>query len=262
MEDSLADARVQVNNHQMPRPISIVTVSYDTFFFVRLLVEKVRELIGARTYELIVVDRGSCDGTREWLDAQPDVRIFTVKPNRRGHSHGQAAELGAENARYDHIVLLDSDAHPIEPGWLELTVDRLDDHHRLVGGIFRRMHEANRHGWYIHPHFMAFHKVDLGREITLRKERGNDLDTGEAATIRLLERERGVIGYPIEFCNRFAVGHPHFPTVTAGVFHAWYGTRLRKDILTVSEETNGAVTATNYLNPLQTRLRQAYKLAY
>jgi hypothetical protein len=141
-------------------------------------------------------------------------------------------------------------------------VDRLDDHHRLAGGIFRGMHKANRHGWYIHPHFMAFHKADLGREITLRKARGRDLDTGEAATIRLLDRGQGVIGYPIEFCDRFAVGHPHFPTITAGVFHAWYGTRLRKEIRTVGEETKGAVTDANYLLPLQARLRQAYTLDY
>jgi len=246
----------------MPRPVSIVTVSYDTFFFVRLLVEKVRELIVSRPYELIVVDRGSRDGTREWLDAQPDVRVLTAKPNRRGHGHGEAAELGAKNAHYEHVVLLDSDAHPIEPGWLELTVDRLDQHHRLAGGIFRGMHKGNRHGWYIHPHFMAFHKADVGGNITLRKVRGSDLDTGEAATVRLLDAGLGVIGYPLEFCVRFAVGHPHFPTVAAGVFHAWYGTRISKEIRTVREETAGAVSDASYLEPLQARLRQVYQLDY
>jgi glycosyltransferase involved in cell wall biosynthesis len=246
----------------MPRPVSIVTVSYDTFFFVRLLVEKVREMIGPRSYEVIVVDRGSRDGTREWLAAQPDVRLLTAKPNRRGHGHGEAAESGAEDARFDHIVLLDSDAHPVESNWLELTVDRLDGHNRLAGAIFRGMHRSNPHGWYIHPHFMAFHKADLGSDITLRKVRGRDLDTGEAATVRLLDGGLGVIGYPLEFCERFAVGHPHFPTVGAGVFHAWYGTRLLKEMRTVSRETCGSVTDANYLEPLQQRLREAYRLGY
>jgi glycosyltransferase involved in cell wall biosynthesis len=260
-EESLADRGVEVNKAEMPRPVSIVTVSSDTFFFVRLLVEKVRELIGSRSYEVIVVDRGSRDGTREWLSAQPDVRVLTTKPNRRGHGHGDAAELGAERARYDHVVLLDSDAHPVVPTWLKLTVDRLDPHHRLAGGVFHRIHKANRHGWYIHPHFMAFHKIDLGGNITLRKVH-QDLDTGEAATIRLLDAGLGVLGYPLEFCDAFAVGHPHFPTVTAGVFHAWYGTRLGKEAPLVDRETNGAVTDANYLYPLQTRLRQVYELDY
>ena len=246
----------------MARPVTIVTVSYDTFFFVRLLVEKVRELIGSRSYEVIVVDRGSRDGTREWLGAQPDVRLLTAKPNRRGHGHGEAAEFGAQNARYEHIVLLDSDAHPIEPTWLDLTVDRLDAHHRLAGAIFHGMHKGNPHGWYVHPHFMAFHKADVGKDITLRKVRGEDLDTGEAATVRLLDAGLGIIGYPLEFCARFDVGHPHFPTVAAGVFHAWYGTRLSKEMRTVQEETAGAVNDVSYLEPLQVRLRQVYHLEY
>ena len=244
------------------RPVSILTVSYDTFFFVRLLVGKVREMIGPRPYEIVVVDRGSRDGTVEWLNEQADVRVFTVKPERRGHGHGKAAEFGARKARYDHVVLLDSDAHPVDPSWLELTVDRLNAHNRLAGPIFRGMHQSNRYGWYVHPHFMAFHKQDLGRNITFQKLRGTDLDTGEAATVRLLDVGLGVIGFPLEFCDRFAVGHPHFPTVAAGVFHAWYGTRLRKDVRAVGEETNGAVTDASYLEPLQARLRQAYQLDY
>ena len=246
----------------MARPVSIVTVSYDTLFFIRLLVEKVREFIGSRPFEIIVVDRGSRDGTREWLCRQPDVRTIIVRPNRRGHGHGEAAEFGAKHASHDYIVLLDSDAHPIDRQWLELTVDRLDARQRLAGGVFQGRHKANRHGWYIHPHFMAFHKADLGQSIVLRKVRGQDLDTGELATVRLLDRGFGVIGYPLEFCTAFAVGHPHFPTITAGVFHAWYGTRLYKEARTVGQETNDSVTFANYLEPLQARLREAYHLAY
>lgn len=245
-----------------PRPVSIITVSYDTYFFVRLLVEKVREEIGGRAYEIVVVDRGSRDGTVEWLRRQADVRLIKAKPNRRGHGHGEAAESGAAAARYDYVVLLDSDAHPVDRSWLELTIDQLDANNRLAGAMFRGMHKSNPHGWYVHPHFMAFHKADLGKQITLRKPRGTDLDTGEAATIRLLDAGLGVVGYRLKLCERFAVGHPRFPTVAAGVFHAWYGTRLLKDTRTVGEETSGVVNKTNYLEPLQARLRDAYHLEY
>ncbi len=245
----------------MPKPVSIITVTYDTLFFVRLLVEKVREFVGNRAYEIIAVDRTSRDGTREWLRAQTDVRILNAPPEKNGHSHGEAAEAGARAARHENIVLLDSDAHPIEPGWLELTVDRLDTHDRLAGALFKDWHEGNPHGWYIHPHFMAFHRADLDRYIVLRKVRPN-VDTGEEATLRLLEADLGVIGYPLVFCERFSVGHPHFPTVAAGVFHAWYGTRLSKETRTVGRETQGAVTRASYLKPLQQRLREAYRLGY
>jgi glycosyltransferase involved in cell wall biosynthesis len=246
----------------MPRPVSIVAVTYDTYFFVRLLVEKVREFVGEREYEIIIVDRGSRDGTREWLALQSDVRLLTVKPDTKGHGHGEAAEFGARQARHEIIVLLDSDAHPMEANWLELTADKLDEHHRLAGAVFHGAHKGNPAGWYVHPHFMVFHKADLAGEVTLLKVRGEDWDTGEAATVRLLAAGRGVIGYPLVLCERFSVGHPHFPTISAGVFHAWYGTRLSKEKRAVGRETKNAVTDSTYREPLQATLRKAYQLDY
>jgi CTP:molybdopterin cytidylyltransferase MocA len=243
------------------RPVSIVTVTFDTYFFVRLLVEKVREFVGGRDYEIIVVDRGSRDGTREWLGTQPDVRMLTAPPQRGGHGHGEAAELAAQQARFEHVVLLDSDAHPIAPEWLELTVDKLDAHHRLAGALFQTRHEGNSYAWYVHPHFMAFHRADVGADVILRKVRPT-FDTGEEATVRLLERGLGVLWYGTEFCERFAVGHPHFPTVAAGVFHAWYGTRVTKEKRAVARETAAAVSAATYGVPLQEKLRRAYRLDY
>ena len=247
----------------MLRPVSIITVAYNTFFFVRLLVEKVREFIGARAYEIIVVDRGSRDGSREWLSAQPDVRVISHRQWRRSrHGHGEAAEKGARAARHEAVVLLDSDAHRTDAEWLARTADRLDERKRLAGAVFHGAHSGNPYGWYVHPHFMVFHKTDLGSRVVLRKLRGHETDTGEEATISMLKEGLEVLGYPLEFCARFDVGHPHFPTVSAGVFHAWYGTRTAQDSATVSEETAGAVSVASYLQPLQKLLRAAYTLPY
>ena len=243
--------------------VSIVTVAHDSYFFVRLLVEKVREFIGPREYEIVVVDRGSRDGTRAWLCAQPDVRLIVRRTwSARGHRHGEAAEAGAGAARYERIVLLDSDAHPLAVGWLAGTADRLDRRHRLAGAIFRGRHPGNPHGWYVHPHFMAFLKSDLGRLVVLRKLRGIDTDTGEEATLRMLAAGHEIIGHPIEFSERLAVGHPRVPTVAGGVFHAWYVTRLVRQEADVAKETKGQVTRANYLDPLQARLRREYGLSY
>ena len=245
----------------MPKPVSIVTVTYDTLFFARLLVEKVREFIGDRRYEVIAVDRQSRDGTRQWLEEQPDVRVVSTKAGQRGHGHGEAAELGAARAGYETIVLLDSDAHPIDASWLPETADRLNHQQRLAGAVFHGRHEGNPYGWYIHPHFMVFHRQDLGRNIILRKVHPK-FDTAEESTVRVLDAGLGVIGWPLVFCERFSVGHPVFPTVAGGVFHAWYGTRLVKETRAVGRETQGAVTDAAYLGPLQERLRRAYRLDY
>jgi hypothetical protein len=244
----------------MRHPVSIVTVTHDTLFFVRLLVEKVRQFIGDRKYELVVVDRGSRDGTLEWLGEQRDVRLLK-SPAGRDHTHGEAAEVGIAEAKCERVVLLDSDAHPVADDWLALTADKLDEECRLTGAVFHRPRGKNPYGWYIHPHFMAFYRVDLGDDIIVRKIRP-EFDTGEEATVRLLNAGRGVLGYPIESSGAFNVGHAHFPTVSAGVFHAWYGTRLSKEKRSVRRETNGQVTGESYLEPLKTRLRKAYRLDY
>lgn len=242
--------------------VSVVTVASDGYPFVRLLVERVRAFMGSRDYEIVVVDRGSRDGTRAWLKAQPDIRVLRHRQRATGHLHGEAAEAGVRAARHARIVLLDSDAHPVDANWLANSVDRLDAHHRLAGAVFRERHRANPHGWYVHPHFMAFFKSDLDGLIVLRKLRGEDTDTGEEATLRILAAGLGIVGHPIEFCPRFDVGHPRVPTVAGGVFHAWYVTRLDREAEAVAAETGGAVTRETYLDPLLARLRAAYGLDY
>ena len=220
-------------------------------------------LVGPRPYEILVVDRLSRDGTRRWLRAQPDVRLLT-RPQWpwAGHRHGEAAEAAVRRARHERIVLLDSDAHPVGAAWLAESADRLDAHHRLAGAVFRDKHRGNPHGRYIHPHFMAFFRADLGGLVILRKRFGEDTDTGEEATMRVLAAGHGVIQHPIVFCPGFDVGHPRVPTVAGGVFHAWYVSRLIREEPAVVRETQGAVTRASYLHPLMARLRQAYGLPY
>jgi glycosyltransferase involved in cell wall biosynthesis len=260
-----------MSQHLIPesRPVSIVTVAYDTFFFVRLLVEKVREFTG-REYEIILVDRGSSDGTLEWARGQSDVRIVSVPQSVVSHDHGEAAEEGARLARHEIIALLDSDAHPISSHWLNRTADRLDERCRLAGPKYVANHRANPHGWYVHPHFMVFLKEDLRGNIVLRKLRGEDTDTGEEASIRLLDRGLGIEALPLGSCPDLSeddpykcyFGNPHFPTVGAGVFHAWYGTRIHKDKVGVKQEMKGAITSEDYQKPLLAMLRRMYGLNY
>jgi hypothetical protein len=109
---------------------------------------------------------------------------------------------------------------------------------------------------------MAFFKADLGNLIVLRKLRGEDTDTGEEATLRVLQAGRGVVGHEIVSCPRFDVGQPSVPTVAGGVFHAWYVSRLMRTEPEVLHETGGRVSRAGYLEPLMARLRAEYQLPY
>ncbi len=241
-----------------------MTVAADGLFWVRLLVERIRHFVGPRDYEIIVVDRWSRDGTRTWLAAQPDVRMMTRPhwPWHGDHRHGEAAEAAVRRAHHERIVLLDSDAHPVGPNWLEGAADSLNETTRLAGAIFVDRHAGNPHGWYVHPHFMSFFKADLERLIVLRKRFGHDTDTGEEATMRVMEAGLTIVKHPILFCPEFDVGVPRVPTVSGGVFHAWYVSRLMRNEAQVVHETSGGITRATYLEPLMARLRAAYGLGY
>ncbi len=244
-------------------PVSIVTVTRDGLFFSRLLVEKVREHTRGREYEILVVDRGSQDGSRAWMRAQPDVRLLTWSHWwTRDHGHAEAAARAIRVARFEHIVLLDSDAHPVSDDWLAGSVDRLDARTRLAGAVFVDKHKGNPHGWYVHPHFMAFRKADFGGLVELRKLQGHDTDVGEEATMRVLAAGLDIVQHPIRFASDYAVGHDRVPTIAGGVFHAWYVTRLEHHERQVVRETSGLVSVDRYMRPLQQRLRERYGLSY
>jgi glycosyltransferase involved in cell wall biosynthesis len=247
----------------MRHPVSIVTVTRNGFFFSRLLIEKIRQHTVDRDYEIIVIDRGSKDGSRDWLRQQPDVQFIGFRQWRTsGHGHAEAAERGIKAARYDRIVLIDSDAHPLGDRWLAESADALDDSHRLAGAVFVDKHKGNPHGWYIHPHFMTFFKADLGGLIVLRKIQGEDVDTAEQSTVNVLAAGLQVVKLPMTQCARFDVGNPGIPTEAGDVFHAWYVSRLENNEADVIRESEGKVSRSLYLDPLVARLRAAYGLAY
>ncbi len=254
-----------------PRPVSIVTVAYDTLFFIRLLVEKVREFTTDREYEIIVVDRGSTDGSLEWLALQSDVRVVSVPQIGVAHMHGEAGEEGVRYAKHEVIAFLDSDAHPIGHDWLLGTADQLDDHTRLAGACTAPNHVGNPYNWYVHPLFMVFYKCDIGTRVILRKVRGETTDTGEEATIRMLDEGLGVLPLPLHCCptlasdhpySMFRFAHPHYPTIGGGVFHAWYGTRIQKEEGVVIRESDGLVSYSSYQKDLLVALRSLYGLGY
>jgi GT2 family glycosyltransferase len=119
---------------------SIVVVSFESLVYTRMCVETVLANTRAPAFELIVVDNGSADGSREYLEALAarDARV-SLCANEENLGFPVACNQGLAMARGDHLVLLNSDTM-VAGGWLSRLISYLDaGKAALVGPVTNRI---------------------------------------------------------------------------------------------------------------------------
>ena len=105
--------------------ISIVIVSFNTRDLTRRGLEHVHTHAAAVSYEVLVVDNASDDGSPDMVAAEfPWVKLIRLDENR-GFAGGNNPAMKIARGRY--ILLLNSDAF-LAGGVLEKTIRYLDDH--------------------------------------------------------------------------------------------------------------------------------------
>lgn len=99
--------------------VSIIIPHYNRRELINRCLEAIRKNSGpASTYEIIIVDNGSTDGSRELLEDQQDVRcIFNVS----NVGFTLAANQGAAAARGRYLIFLNNDTE-VQKGWLDALV--------------------------------------------------------------------------------------------------------------------------------------------
>jgi O-antigen biosynthesis protein len=118
--------------------VSFVIPLYNCLALTQAMVASLQASLPAGlAHEIILVDDGSTDGTREWLAT---LRApFTVVLNERNLGYAAANNRGAALARGELLALLNNDL-VLAPGWLQpmLAAQRsLGDRAGLVGNVQR-----------------------------------------------------------------------------------------------------------------------------
>jgi GT2 family glycosyltransferase len=120
--------------------VSIVVVTHDNLVFTRLCLESLLANTRNRSYEVIVVDNASTDGTAAYLrrlaENHPHVRFLLNEENR---GFARACNQGLSLASGAVLVLLNNDTM-VPPGWLETLISKLRDPTvGLVGPVTNRI---------------------------------------------------------------------------------------------------------------------------
>ena len=100
-----------------------------------LFKKSIRKIFVQKTYfsyEVIIVDSGSNDGTKEFLKDFP-VKLYKIKPDE--FSFGPTRDFGFSKASGECLVTLSQDAVPVDENWLSnLTKPILEDSAEVVQG--------------------------------------------------------------------------------------------------------------------------------
>lgn len=98
--------------------VSIIIVTHDNLDYTRLCLESVCQFTGYPNYEMIIVDNGSGQDTRDYLagfkDAYDHVKLIL---NQKNEAFSKANNQGFQVSTGEYLVLLNNDTI-VTPGWI------------------------------------------------------------------------------------------------------------------------------------------------
>jgi len=105
--------------------VSIVMPVFNKLELTQVCIASLHAVAVHQTFEIIVVDNGSSDGTAEWLVEQELHGLLRRINNPENLGFAQGCNLGAAASEGRYILFLNNDMEVL-PGWLEPMVTCLD----------------------------------------------------------------------------------------------------------------------------------------
>ncbi|MEW6203538.1 MAG: glycosyltransferase family 2 protein [bacterium] len=106
--------------------LSIIIITLDAFPLLRRCIESIRTSVRKISFEIIVVDNGSADGTADWLSGQKEIRTIRNEHNR---GVAPARNQGLKEARGRYLLILDVDTE-VERAALDTLVWQMESYPR------------------------------------------------------------------------------------------------------------------------------------
>ncbi len=117
--------------HDHPRPVvSIIMPVFNKLDLTRVCIASLHEQPTAESFEIIVVDNGSTDGTTEWLQAQQEAKRLKAVISGENLGFAQGCNAGAAVACGKYLLFLNNDME-VTPNWLDPLVTTLDHDPRV-----------------------------------------------------------------------------------------------------------------------------------
>jgi glycosyltransferase involved in cell wall biosynthesis len=208
--------------------VTVVSVNYHSLPQLQALLSALGRYT-SEPIDIVIVDNGSKDGSREFLRSLSNVRSLLLPVNM---GHGPALDLGVLSAATSIVVAFDIDAFPISAAWLPAVTEPLEKGAVLAGAHWNRA--------YIHPCFLALRRSDfvdyrlsfapVGRCPSAEvPATGVYLDAGEAVShvLSLAYGTKALHKIPVT-----SIRGPHAIGTVFGdiVYHNFYSTHARGEL--------------------------------
>lgn len=95
---------------------AIVILTYNNLNYNKGCLDSIRKYTKEVTYEIVIVDNASTDGTREWLAEQKDIKVVL---NSENVGFPKGCNIGIEAAEKDSDIMLLNNDVEVCPRWLE-----------------------------------------------------------------------------------------------------------------------------------------------
>jgi rhamnosyltransferase len=106
----------------------------------REVLDRVRDQDCPWPYEILVIDSSSTDGTLEFVEAAPGVRLHRIAPTEFGH--GRTRNLGVSLTSGEFVAFLTHDALPADRNWLRAIIEAVEQSPEIAGAFGRHIASA------------------------------------------------------------------------------------------------------------------------